>query len=508
MEAFTLAAISLTIAVSLLIRKKKNPLYAWFSALCIALFFFEVGSFFSGATEGGFWAVIHYMGALAIPPFCIAFSRYFLNNRPFLPKTAIALASIGSLVIALAFLTPLSRWIPNLSLIPYYYIGLTLVYCCGILFYSIRYKVPETDKKRTAYVLIACLIAGFLSLFDLLAMAGVGIPDLAAMAVSALLYFILIVITHSELPELYEIMARAFLMFILIVFAAIIFLVIIGLFWGTLPPLNTVLVASLIIVVTMDPFKMVLKKIFDYFFPDNKEVFASFYAFDKELEREKSTLLEEMATGLAHEIRNPLGSIKGAAQFLRAEANVENQKFLNVIIEEVDRLNGAVSQFLDYAKPYTLNLKPQRIEPVVEKAISLIRASRLSEAVAIETEFHPDLPLANIDAEQMIQVILNIAINAIDAMPEGGSLNFRTTRIEGDDGGAIALSIRDTGRGIAKEDMKNIFKPFFTTKKRGVGLGLAICHRIIRKHGGLIRVKSIPGQGSVFYIRLSALSRM
>ena len=131
----------------------------------------------------------------------------------------------------------------------------------------------------------------------------------------------------------------------------------------------------------------------------------------------------------------------------------------------MDRLNGAVSQFLDYAKPYTLNLKPQRIEPVVEKAISLIRASRLSEAVAIETEFHPDLPLANIDAEQMIQVILNIAINAIDAMPEGGSLNFRTTRIEGDDGGAIALSIRDTGRGIAKEDMKNIFKPFSPPRK-------------------------------------------
>ena len=211
-----------------------------------------------------------------------------------------------------------------------------------------------------------------------------------------------------------------------------------------------------------------------------------------------------MATGLAHEIRNPLGSIKGAAQFLSGEVNTDNQKLLNVIIEEVDRLNGAVSRFLDYARPYSLHLKQQNIHPIIERAISIIRASNLPETIRIETEFFPNLPPVQIDAEQFIQVILNIALNALDAMPEGGLLHFRTTRIDRDEGGAIALAIRDTGAGIRRADLRNIFKPFFTTKERGVGLGLPICQRIIRQHGGILRVKSVVGKGTVFYIRLPA----
>jgi signal transduction histidine kinase len=90
----------------------------------------------------------------------------------------------------------------------------------------------------------------------------------------------------------------------------------------------------------------------------------------------------------------------------------------------------------------------------------------------------------------------------MEAMPQGGTLIFRTSRIAGDTGAAVGLSIRDTGKGIKREDSKNIFKPFFTTKERGVGLGLPICQRIVKSHGGRLRVKSIPGQGSIFYIRL------
>jgi two-component system, NtrC family, sensor histidine kinase HydH len=503
METFTLGAISLTIAISLLIRRKSSPLYVWFSALCLALFLMEIGSFFFDIFAVPFWAAVHFLGALAIPPFCVAFSRYFLNNRPFLPKMAILLTSIGSVIILASFLLPVSQWFSYLPLVPSSYIGCILVYFLGVLLYSMKHKVPEADRTRTRYVLIACIVAAALSLSDLLAFFGYNFPRLSAMAVSALLYFILIVITHSELPEMYEIMARALLMFIIVLFTALAFVIVVGLFWrGELPPLSTILVASLIIVIANEPFKMVLKKLFDYFFPDNKGVFASLYAFDKELEREKSMLLEEMATGLAHEIRNPLGSIKGAAQYLKGDANAENQKMLNVIIEEVDRLNGAVSKFLDYARPYTLNLKPQPLDPLIQKAISLIQANHASENVMIESELAHDMPLVNIDAEQMIQVILNISINAIQAMPEGGVLSFRTARVENAEGGAVALSIRDTGQGIGPEEMKNIFKPFFTTKKRGVGLGLALCQRIVRKHGGRIRVKSIPGQGSIFYIRL------
>jgi signal transduction histidine kinase len=122
--------------------------------------------------------------------------------------------------------------------------------------------------------------------------------------------------------------------------------------------------------------------------------------------------------------------------------------------------------------------------------------------IVIDKELRHDLPLINVDAEQLIQVILNIAFNAMESMPTGGSLIFRTTKIDSIEGEAVGISIRDTGIGIKKEEIKNIFKPFFTTKERGVGLGLAICQKIIKNHGGHIRVKSIPLQGSIFYIRL------
>jgi nitrogen-specific signal transduction histidine kinase len=162
-------------------------------------------------------------------------------------------------------------------------------------------------------------------------------------------------------------------------------------------------------------------------------------------------MLEEMAPVLAHEIRNPLGSMKGAAQYLRSEEkNEEHQKLLDVIIEEVDRLNSVVSQFLNYAKPYHLHRKVQLLNPLVEKAISILRASPLPENMAIEQELRPDLPHVHIDAEQLIQVILNIAYNAIEAMPEGGTLTFRTSKIAGDAGAAVGLSIRDTGKGVKR----------------------------------------------------------
>jgi signal transduction histidine kinase len=124
--------------------------------------------------------------------------------------------------------------------------------------------------------------------------------------------------------------------------------------------------------------------------------------------------------------------------------------------------------------------------------------------MVIEEELRPDLPPVQIDAEQLIQVILNIAYNAIEAMPDGGRLIFRTSKIAGDTGEAIGLSIRDTGKGMKREDIKSIFKPFFTTKERGVGLGLAICQRIIKNHNGRLKVKSILGQGSIFYVRIDA----
>jgi signal transduction histidine kinase len=131
----------------------------------------------------------------------------------------------------------------------------------------------------------------------------------------------------------------------------------------------------------------------------------------------------------------------------------------------------------------------------------------MAKDITMVKEFHENLPEVDVDGQQMLQVLLNIALNAIEAMPGGGTLTVRTSAIQNDTGTTVGITIRDTGGGIPPDTLKNVFKPFFTTKERGVGLGLAICQRIVREHAGVIRVKSIPGQGSVFFIRLNAAEK-
>ena len=504
METFALAAISLTISISLLIKKKKNPAQFSFAILCFALFFQKTGVFFYGIFNSDFWKVINCLGVLSIPPLLLTFSRFFINRQIFSPKKAITLTTFGSLLFVAAFFTPLYRW-SHLNIILYLYVGSVAVYCYIALVTSIKERESSVEKKRMIYVAIACALAAAISISDIFHYAGFGLPPLSNIGIAALIYFILIIITYHHLPELYEIMARALIIFILVLFATIVFYVIVGLFGrdSNLPPINSVLMTSFIIVIFIDPVKLILKKTVSHLFFEGREVLTSLYTIDEKIEREKLMLLEEMATGLAHEIRNPLGSIKGAAQYLRSEADTtENRKLLDVITEEVDRLSNVVSQFLNYAKPYTINAKKQNINNIIEKAISLIKANNLSENVIIRKNLPSDLPEVNVDGEQLMQVILNIAFNGIEAMPEGGALSFTTSKIENKDGKIIEIAIRDTGSGISKQDMKNIFKPFFTTRGKGIGLGLSICRNIIKRHGGSIEVRSYPGQGTTFYIRI------
>jgi signal transduction histidine kinase len=503
METFVLAAVSLIIAVSLYINKRREPLHLSFTALCLAIFFYKGGAFAYGVFEGEFWKTVEYLGLVAIPPIATQFTRILLNQHLLVSRRDMVSTAVFSLLIAAALFSPLYEW-PYLNAILYLYCGIVLAVCYMSLIIFIRQKSVGVERQRMIYLAVACGVAALFGSFDTLSHYGYAFPPFSDLLIAVLLYFILILITHLKLPELHELMARALVVSIATLFASITIIVVTGLFGkGSVLPFTQILLASFIIVIAIDPLHLGLKKIFNYIYPDSQDIFSSLYTLDEKLEKEKAMLLEEMAPVLAHEIRNPLGSIKGAAQYLRSEADTnESRRLLDVIIEEVDRLNGVVSQFLNYAKPYLLNVTTQDVNRIIEKAISIIRASKLSDHIIIEKELRADLPLVSVDAEQLVQVILNISFNAIEAMPGGGSLMFRTSRIEGNTGGAVGISIRDTGNGIPKEDMKNIFKPFFTTKERGVGLGLAICQRIIKNHGGHLRVKSIPGQGSIFYIRL------
>jgi len=510
MDKVTLAAVSLSIAVSLLISRNKTPLHLSFAWLCLALFVYKGANFSVEIIPGTFPKWLEMMGLLALPPLAVAFTRTLLNQQTFLLKRHILFTATFSFVLVIIshimiyteiFPGHIGTYAPEIMEA---YVAVILAICYSALIVYLRARTTGAEKKRMLYLAVSSGVALAFMVLDYLAGTGHRFFLHSNIIIAALIYLILMIITHPQLTALHDIMVRAMVVFFMTGFAALIFTIFTGLFGETSAPFTHILVASFIIVISIEPFRQILKKILTMIHPDSPDVFTSLYALDERLEREKTQLLEEMAPVLAHEIRNPLASMKGAAQYLRSEEeNTEHQKLLDVIIEEVDRLNGVVSQFLNYAKPYQLNREIQLLNPVVEKAIAIIRARHLPENMVIEQDLRPDLPPVYIDAEQLIQVILNIAFNAIEAMQEGGTLTFRTSKISGNANEAVGLSIRDTGKGIKREDVKNIFKPFFTTKERGAGLGLAICRRIIKNHGGRLRLKSIPGQGSIFYIRLN-----
>jgi signal transduction histidine kinase len=245
-------------------------------------------------------------------------------------------------------------------------------------------------------------------------------------------------------------------------------------------------------------------------------------------ERDRLAALGEMAAGLAHEIRNPLGAIKGAAQYLNpAYPRADDGELMQVIVEEVNRLNGVVTEFLDYSRPLKPSLLPVDLNDILQRTVKLLESQGLPRGVQVKLLLEPQLGPALGDAEQLKQVFLNLGLNAIQAMPKGGVLTVRSqllpgafrfvqvgratatnpgTRGPGQDGEGRTLEVRfhDTGGGIPEDARERIFIPFFTTKAKGTGLGLAICQRIVRAHGGSITVESRPGFGTEFVVRLSA----
>ena len=219
-----------------------------------------------------------------------------------------------------------------------------------------------------------------------------------------------------------------------------------------------------------------------------------------------------LAAGLAHEIRNPLGGIKGAAQLLRRSLDGQSQlrEYTDIMIREVDRVNQLIEQLLDLSGPAQLTLAPINIHQLLDDVLLLEGQTANAENIAIKKIFDPSLPPIRGDRARLTQVFLNIVKNAFQAMEQGGTLTI-TTRLETDfhireQGTArnrlIWIDIADEGTGIKEENLPHIFSPFFTTKNNGSGLGLATSYGIIKEHGGLIRVESVEGKGTVFKVSL------
>jgi len=219
---------------------------------------------------------------------------------------------------------------------------------------------------------------------------------------------------------------------------------------------------------------------------------------------DRLSALGELAAGMAHEIRNPLGSIRGTAEILRdgIDPSDKRHEFAGILIKEVDRLNRVVQDFLDFARPAPVERSRVDINEVLREILVLTRQQTVKSG--IRAEFLPgDLPKLPGDREQLKQAFLNLILNALQAMDTGGLLTIATARIDDE----ARVRFTDTGQGIPPESREKIFNPFFTTRREGTGLGLAITHRIIQGHGGRIEVESRIGEGTTFTVALPVENR-
>ena len=222
---------------------------------------------------------------------------------------------------------------------------------------------------------------------------------------------------------------------------------------------------------------------------------------------ERLAALGQLTAGMAHELRNPLGVIKGSAEMLSKKlqaADEVSRELAGFISAEVNRLNTIVSRFLDFARPVKLNLQPRELAPLVETALKAVRGRWPDSKIEVERHYADALPLVPMDADLCERVFTNLVLNAYQALPEGGKIKVTMAADNSADPPGVTVDIEDTGAGVPAELREHIFNPFFTTKNDGVGLGLSIVSKIVDEHRGWIRVVSEPGQGACFRVFLPA----
>lgn len=222
--------------------------------------------------------------------------------------------------------------------------------------------------------------------------------------------------------------------------------------------------------------------------------------FEQLLQADRLTSLGELSAGVVHEIRNPLASIKGAVEILEDELARESprREFAEIAKREIERLNSLVEEFLRFARPSKPATALADINEIARSVAALTEQQATREGISVKEELAEELPRVALDREQIKQVLLNLTINAIQAMPGGGRVMLRTFS---DGNENVTVEVEDEGGGVDSGVAARIFDPFFTTKEKGVGLGLSIAHRITAQHGGMLTVTR-GERGAIFRLSL------
>ncbi|MCU0594352.1 MAG: ATP-binding protein [Desulfobacterota bacterium] len=262
---------------------------------------------------------------------------------------------------------------------------------------------------------------------------------------------------------------------------------------------NTILIAAVLLLIGFaGVFSLFLAQAY-------RSTRTSLTSLEKELETSRRLAsLGRLAAGVAHEIRNPLSSIKGFATYFkeRYRDNPEDQKTSEIMIQEVDRLNRVITQLLDFARPPVIQKKRASLQSLIQHSLKMIERQASARAIRLHSHLPSEIKEVELDPDGINQVLLNLYLNAVEAMGQGGTLTVVLS--EEEDSRRVKIAVSDTGSGIGKEDLEHIFDPYFTTRQTGTGLGLAIVHKIIEAHGGEVRATSEIGRGTTVTVFLPA----
>jgi signal transduction histidine kinase len=222
------------------------------------------------------------------------------------------------------------------------------------------------------------------------------------------------------------------------------------------------------------------------------------------VQSEKLASIGEMAAAVAHGLRNPLASLRAAAQLVRRHPDAPTSgEHLDAIVEEVDRLDRRISHLLSFSRPAPYHPMPERVERLVENLLPAVAEPMRERKVELRLELPDDLPPVKVDPMQLEQALLELVSNALDAMPAGGRLRLGAERRNGESpGGEVVIEIADSGPGIPAQVLPSVCEPFFTTRQEGTGLGLAIAKRYVEQNGGRLEIDSTPGSGTTVRVRL------
>ena len=218
------------------------------------------------------------------------------------------------------------------------------------------------------------------------------------------------------------------------------------------------------------------------------------------LRSQRLASIGRLAAGVAHEIRNPLSSIKGFATYFkeRYRDTPKDHQTAEIMIQEVERLDRVIGQLMEFARPMRIEEKVTGLDALIRHSLKMVESDAQKKHITLEFNCDPGVERAKIDADRIKQVLLNLYLNAIEAMGDGGSLTVSAKRSEADNG--LRITVADSGPGIPKKDLPHLFDPYFTTKPSGTGLGLANVHKIVESHKGEIEITSAPGKGTVVTI--------